>query len=140
MAKATAGYRADIYAPNFIARRGGDATNGGVSSTADHITIVGTTHMSTGTVCPVPGKFQATEPGNNAPAVAIRFMRGLHGALSAHLVPVAWDERRGCYSVFGRAYSFGGNRADLDREFARAIQFATTAEVPEFIKIHDRME
>jgi hypothetical protein len=98
----------------------GDFTNGGISSSADHLTVVN-----------VSGPF---EPSDDAPAVAL-----IDGALGTKiLVPVLQDSKGKWQRVRAQGHvgpMAGGNyAASSDSRFGEAVGFYGA------VSIHDRFE
>lgn len=136
------GILTNVFIPAFFGRRGIDQTEGGISRDHTHLIIVGTTHVSSSLVAPIPEAITKEISETMGATVAIR-VRPEHGrgGVSAHIVPVTWSERFNSYIVDrGHApyYRNGGNIAVMEEIDAKALREETAIDaITAALPIHD---
>jgi hypothetical protein len=105
-----------------------DCTNGGISSWASRLILVGT--IVDGALKPLPAGSQVFDAGGQHPAVALEMTAG-----TAHLVPVDDEGQK----VAGWVQS-GGNHATGDSRFTEAVEQLIGQHFYGAVSIHDRIE
>ncbi|NKS56252.1 hypothetical protein GS504_01315 [Rhodococcus hoagii] len=118
-----------------------DTTLGGVSSTNDNLTVVGTIR-GTGTkaVTPLPENSQVRQASHDAPAMAFHFLTNM-GATTTRLVPVAWDPETGTYRQTTTMCMAGGNYAEVtDSRLGHTLTEGLGHRFYGAVAIHDRLE
>lgn len=116
-----------------------DCTAGGISATAERLTVVGTVGSGGGSrVRPMPRDSQVFGPRDDAPAVALRPTNG--GAGGACLVPVEMGPD-GAYRTVDAWVMMGGNYGGTsDSRWSALVETITGAKFYGAVAIHDRIE
>ncbi|AJA43750.1 hypothetical protein MILLY_78 [Mycobacterium phage Milly] len=128
MTEITAGLRVQVFRSSL-----GDCTNGGVTSKADVVTLVGYVDPLGGALKPLPRMSQVFAPADDAPAVVMA-PSNLPGALP-HLVPL--DAKQA-----GEWTMHGGNLAgSSDSRFGELIEKVFDGpRCVSSLPVHDRIE
>ena len=127
----------------------GDCTNGGITSCATRLILVGVldcTECTTGFVYPAPKPMRVFNTSDEAPAVALEIRRHSFGtgaralATYGNFVPVHWDTTAERYVRTHSWTMFGGNFASTSD--SRLPEYAETQRGYRcyIFKVHDRIE
>lgn len=117
-----------------------DTTNGGITATADHVTVVGIKRNGQLRRLPARAQVFPAEPGH-APAVVL-VESALPAMYGPHLEPLVWPyDRVGPMAGGNFAASSDSRWADLGKEFASEAQ-KRAGLMPrlDVVAVHDRFE